>query len=85
MNRQAKTHWPTFFVAMCLLAAALPTGSGADESLLKLEGKWTGDFDQMIERHRIRALIPYSKTFYFLDGARQRGLTCDLLKEFENM
>jgi membrane-bound lytic murein transglycosylase MltF len=27
--------------------------------------------------------VPYSKTFYFLDGADQRGLTYELLREFE--
>jgi membrane-bound lytic murein transglycosylase MltF len=37
----------------------------------------------MAERHLIRALVPYSKTFYFLDGADQRGITYELLKEFE--
>jgi membrane-bound lytic murein transglycosylase MltF len=37
----------------------------------------------MVERHLIRALVPYSKTFYFLDGADQRGLEYELLKEFE--
>jgi membrane-bound lytic murein transglycosylase MltF len=37
----------------------------------------------MTERHLIRALVPPSKTFYFLDGADQRGLTFELLKEFE--
>jgi membrane-bound lytic murein transglycosylase MltF len=51
--------------------------------LLKGRQNWTGDFDEMVERHRIRALVPYSKTFYFLDGATQRGLTYDLLKGFE--
>jgi membrane-bound lytic murein transglycosylase MltF len=35
------------------------------------------------ERHLIRALVPPSKTFYFLDGADQRGLIYELLKEFE--
>ena len=53
------------------------------ESLLRLDEKWIGDFDGMIERHRIRAVVPYSKTFYFLDGADQRGLTFEMLKEFE--
>ncbi|MBT8367397.1 MAG: lytic transglycosylase F [Deltaproteobacteria bacterium] len=53
------------------------------ESLLRLDQKWIGDFDEMIERHTIRALVPYSQTFYFLDRADQRGLTYDLLKEFE--
>ena len=37
----------------------------------------------MVERHRIRALVVYSKTFYFLDGATQRGATYDLFKAFE--
>jgi membrane-bound lytic murein transglycosylase MltF len=55
----------------------------AVESVLKLDQKWTGDFDGMAERRLIRALVPYSKTFHFLDGADQRGLTYELLREFE--
>jgi membrane-bound lytic murein transglycosylase MltF len=55
----------------------------AIESVLKLNEKWTGDFDGMVERHIIRALVPYGKTFYFLDGADQRGLTYDHLQAFE--
>ena len=55
----------------------------ASESVLKLDRKWTGDFDGMVEKHLIRALVPYSKTFYFLDKADQRGLTYEALKLFE--
>ena len=55
----------------------------AVESLLKLDEKWAGDFDGMSERHLIRALVPFSKTFYFLDGPDQKGLTYDALREFE--
>jgi membrane-bound lytic murein transglycosylase MltF len=55
----------------------------AVESVLDLDQKWTGDFDGMADRRLIRALVPYSKTFYFLDGADQRGLTYELLREFE--
>lgn len=44
---------------------------------------WTGDFDGMVERNQVRVLLPFSKTFYFLDGGRQRGLTYDMLKAFE--
>ncbi|MCK5203975.1 MAG: hypothetical protein KAR15_08885, partial [Desulfobacterales bacterium] len=58
------------------------TETQAIESDLELGKKWSGDFDGMAERHLIRALVPYSKTFYFLDGADQRGLTYELLKEF---
>ena len=59
------------------------TQAWAIESDLELGKKWSGDFDGMAERHLIRALVPPSKTFYFLDGADQRGLTYELLKEFE--
>ena len=50
---------------------------------LRLDEKRTGDFDEMAKRRYIRALVPYSKTFYFLDGHDQRGLEYELLKEFE--
>ncbi|MEE9536010.1 MAG: lytic transglycosylase F [Desulfobacterales bacterium] len=59
------------------------TETQAIESDLELGKKWSGDFDGMAARHLIRALVPYSKTFYFLDGADQRGLSYELLKEFE--
>jgi membrane-bound lytic murein transglycosylase MltF len=55
----------------------------AVESILNLDEKWSGDFNGMAERNTIRALVPYSKTFYFLDGADQRGLTYELLNQFE--
>ncbi len=37
----------------------------------------------MADRREIRALVVYSKTFYFLDQGRQRGASYELLKEFE--
>ncbi len=45
----------------------------------------TSDFNGMVKRRVIRALVPYNKTFYFLDGATQRGITYDLMKHFEKM
>ena len=44
---------------------------------------WTGDWDGMVTRNQVRVLVPFSKTFYFLDGGRQRGLTYDLMKILE--
>ena len=44
---------------------------------------WLGDYDAMLERRVIRALVPLSKTFYFLDGAQQRGLSYEALRQFE--
>jgi ABC-type amino acid transport substrate-binding protein len=48
-----------------------------------LDQGWTGDLDGMAERGYIRALVVYSKTHYFLDGGRQRGLSYEALKLFE--
>jgi len=51
---------------------------------LSLENKpWTGDFDAMLERRIIRVLVPYSRTLYFVDKGRERGLTADLARDFE--
>jgi membrane-bound lytic murein transglycosylase MltF len=44
---------------------------------------WTGDFDGMIERRRIRVLTAYSKTFYFQRKGSQRGATYDVFRLFE--
>ncbi|MGA6926279.1 MAG: lytic transglycosylase F [Desulfosarcina sp.] len=44
---------------------------------------WKGDFKAMAERNRIRALVVYSKTFYFIDKGEQRGLTYEGLMLFE--
>jgi membrane-bound lytic murein transglycosylase MltF len=44
---------------------------------------WKGDLDGMIQRRTIRVLTTYSKTFYFLDKATQRGATYDIFRLFE--
>ncbi|MEP5762949.1 MAG: lytic transglycosylase F [Halieaceae bacterium] len=41
------------------------------------------DFDAMVGERQIRALVTPSKTFYFFDGAVQRGLSYDALTGFE--
>ena len=41
------------------------------------------NFDEMVDARVIRALVVYSKTSYFLDGAVQRGLDFDFLRQFE--
>jgi len=44
---------------------------------------WTGDFDGMLERRIVRVLVPYSRTLYFVDKGHERGLTAELVREFE--
>ncbi|MCE5244465.1 MAG: lytic transglycosylase F [Desulfobacteraceae bacterium] len=43
----------------------------------------TGDLDELAKFKVIRVLTVYSKTFYFLDGAEQRGITYEFMKDFE--
>jgi membrane-bound lytic murein transglycosylase MltF len=76
-----------------LITASLIAGSSTDasdkkpqpEEFLAPNRKWLGDFDGMLKDRVIRVLVAYSKTFYFLDHGRQRGLDYDLLKEFEKL
>ena len=66
--------------------AAMSRGTGDVPSLgdLSVLGRrLQGDFDAMVERRAVRALVPLSKTFYFLDGGQQRGLSYEALKQFE--
>ncbi|HEU4929904.1 MAG TPA: transglycosylase SLT domain-containing protein [Candidatus Krumholzibacteria bacterium] len=42
-----------------------------------------GDFDAMLETRRVRVLVPPSRTLYFNDKGRERGLTAELARDFE--
>ncbi len=50
-----------------------------------VEETFTGDFDALVERRYIRVLVPYSRTFFFLDRGRARGIVPDFLVEFEKL
>ncbi len=59
-------------------------GEAAKPRQLALTVKaWTGDYDKMVERRMIRVLVPYSRSLYFNDKGRERGLTADLVRDFE--
>jgi membrane-bound lytic murein transglycosylase MltF len=58
-------------------AAAKPRALG-----LKVEAA-TGDFDKMLEHRVIRVLVPYSRSLYYVDKGRERGLTAELVRDFE--
>jgi membrane-bound lytic murein transglycosylase MltF len=55
----------------------------AFDSELGPMNEFRGDFDEIVERGYVRALVTPSRTHYFLDGATQRGLTYEGLREFE--
>lgn len=67
-----------------LMDAADVDGTDAlDPILASALQPWTGDLDGMVERGMIRIAIPFGLTTYFLDGPDQRGLTYDLVVQFE--
>jgi membrane-bound lytic murein transglycosylase MltF len=41
------------------------------------------DFDGMLERRYLRVVVPFSRTLYFNDHGRERGITADLVRDFE--
>jgi membrane-bound lytic murein transglycosylase MltF len=72
--------------ALAARMAAMSRGTGDTlslESIPVIGRQLYGDLPAMIERRAVRALVPYSKTYYFLDGGQQRGLAYESLKQFE--
>jgi membrane-bound lytic murein transglycosylase MltF len=77
--------------AFSLVAAAAaqtappPAGSAPAKArgLAIAEKKWTGDFDGMLERRLIRVAVPYSRTLYYNDKGRERGITAENVRDFE--
>jgi membrane-bound lytic murein transglycosylase MltF len=45
---------------------------------------FTGDLDGMVKRRIIRAGVPFSRTFYFIDKGQPRGLSYEYLMMFED-
>lgn len=65
--------------------AATPVGETEEDVLVRHATEpWTGDFDAMSKRRMIRALVPFNKMMYWLDGASQRGTAYEELKAFED-
>lgn len=85
--RCAATLVAAALVVVCLSALAQ---SPPDKATKRGEGlqvgtrPWKGDFDGMKKRRIIRALVPYSKTFYYVEKGRQRGLSYDVFQAFED-
>lgn len=44
---------------------------------------WKGDFDAMLQRRMILVLVPYSRSLFYIDKGRERGLTAELARDFE--
>ena len=63
-----------------------PAAAAAPAAVRQLAIKnkpWTGDLDKLLERRMIRVLVPFSRTLYYTDKGRERGITADAVREFE--
>jgi membrane-bound lytic murein transglycosylase MltF len=68
-------------------APSATAGSSAtilQQDVPELMRPFIGDWDAIKARGVLRALVVYSKTFYFVDRGSQRGATYELLKAFED-
>jgi len=72
-----------FALAPIALAQQAAKAPGAPRALPTEVKAWKGDFDGMVERRHIRVLVPYSRTLYYNDRGRERGITADLVRDFE--
>jgi membrane-bound lytic murein transglycosylase MltF len=67
-------------------ASAAPDGgkdAAAARGLSVANKPWTGDFDRMLARRMIRVYVPYSRSLYYNDRGRERGLSAELVRDFE--
>jgi len=86
-------------VFLALLFAALASPTDAQEARteadsdtgsktraeFELQSKpWKGDFDEMLQRRYIRALVVYSKTRYYVEKGRPLGMNYEAFKAFED-
>ena len=79
------THAQTSPAKTAAQPAAGP-GGAADAKARALEIRSRAqkiDFDAMLERRAIKFYVPYSRSLYFIDKGRERGISADVLREFE--
>lgn len=74
----------TFFLFALPGAVPLVADVLTPDSLSKVNIKRTVDYDQLVELRIIRILVPYSKTFFFFDGATPKGLSYEAVERFED-
>lgn len=88
MNYAGHLKWTAALCAVLLLIVFTGTTSrAAISSSVSVEElvenrPFFGDYDAMVERRFIRVLVPYSKTFFFFDGAEPKGLTYEAVMGF---
>ena len=86
MGRASRAGILAVLLAGTLVAAqtdspAPPRGDAARQALL---APFKGDWEEIQKRGVLRALVVYSRTLFFVDRGKQRGITYEVLQAFEN-
>ncbi len=99
MESKGRIYELFFGLALLVALVVPPSTSGqkagtpamlAEEDQKQLRGlslhnkEKTGDFDIMLESRLIRVSVPYTRTLYFNDKGRERVITADQIRDFEN-
>jgi len=72
------------FDAAAQSPAAPATAAAPTPRRLAINNKpWTGDFDKLLERRMVRVYVPFSRSLYFSDKGRERGLAVELVRDWE--
>ena len=66
-----------------ILAQAESTETPEARALATDLRDWTGDFKGMVERRVVRFAVPYGRSLFYHDLGRERGLTADIVRKFE--
>ena len=76
-------------VASCGLVAGVLAQQPAAQTeparavAMRLDKQFKGDLDGMVERRVVRVAAPFSRTLYFNDKGRERGISADFVRDFE--
>ena len=89
MSRRAGRRLPLVLLSLGVLPSALSQVPPVPAEPRRLDVEavtgtvHTDDFDAMLERRVIRFVVPYSRTLYFNDKGRERGIAADTVRDFE--
>src|SRR4029434_9177477 len=60
-----------------------PTPAASTRRLQIANKPWLADFDKLLERRMIRVYAPFSRSLYYNDKGRERGLAVELVRDWE--
>ena len=89
LERVSRYLGPAALLLVSATVLGQPASDGADakrgkpRQLVVSDKPRLGDFDQMLERRLIRVLAPFSRSLFFVDKGRERGITAELARDFE--